>query len=159
MCTSILHGKKPVLASGCSVLWGMSVWKRNWSKSFSANSFILLELQLRLPSAVLSPLNSFMERLNMKSFGNLILRLSKQIWHQTFCTAQAGSEADTFTVTLKWNALYCQIMVFVEEYLINGLPPHVFLSQHLIASWSMHLSMQLNVYLDIEWHILTWRQC
>lgn len=95
----------------------------------------------------------------MKSCGNLILRLSKQIWHQTFCPAQAGSEADTFTVTLKWNALYSQIMVFVEEYLINGLPPHMFPSQKLIVLWFMHLSTQLNVYLDMECHILTWGQC
>lgn len=96
---------------------------------------------------------------NMKSYGNLILRLSKQIWHQTFCPAQAGNEADTFTVTLKWNALYSQIMMFVKEYLINGLPPHVFPSQKLITLWSMHLSMQLNIYLGMECHILTWGQC
>lgn len=96
---------------------------------------------------------------NMKSYGNLTLRLNKQIWHQTFCPAQAGDEAATFTVTLKWNALYSQPTVFVEEYLINGLPSHVFPSQKLIVLRSMHLSTQLNVYLDTECHILTWGQC
>lgn len=94
----------------------------------------------------------------MKSYGNLILRLSKQIWHQTFCPAQAGDEADTFTVTLKWNTQDSQITVFVEEYMINGLPLHAFPSQKWIALGFVHLSTQLNVYLDIEGHILTWGQ-
>lgn len=150
MCTSILHGSKAVLASGCSV------WQRNWSKGFSANSFTLLQLQLSLPSAVLSPLNSFMEKaVNMKSCGNLILRLSKQIWHQTFCPAQAGSEADTSTVTLKWNALYSQITVpwrIFDSWLTSTRVPQPKFN-------CMHLSTQLNVYLDMECHNLTWGQC
>lgn len=57
---------------------------------------------------------------NTKSYGNLILRLSKQIWHQTFCPAEAGGEADAFAVALKQNAQDSQITVFVEEHLINS---------------------------------------
>jgi len=92
---------------------------------------------------------------NIKRYGNLILRLSKQIWHQTFCPAEAGDEADMFTVTRKQNTQDSQITASVEEHTINGWPSHAFPSRNELREESVYLPRSLNVYLDIEGHILT----
>lgn len=53
---------------------------------------------------------------------------------------------------------WLQITASAQEQTIKGSPSHAFPSHSWVPPGSMHLSTQLNVYLDTEDHILTWGQ-